>query len=185
MQTPCQVEVIPRKSEGIEPFHLVNSPPGQVKDASSRPINSLSVQSKMRLRTRSTFRCVKLGSILANQKVSSPLTWSTLRQVKSKMRLRTRSTLHRVQSKMRLRTRSTFCRVKSGSILANQKVSSPSTWSTLRQVKSKMRMCLRTRSTLRRVKSGPCPRTRSTLRWALLGSRPQCHVQSQPLYPIV
>jgi len=35
-----------------------------------------------------------------------------------------------------------------------------------------MRMRLRTWSTLRRVKSGPCPRTRSTLRRALLGSRP-------------
>src|SRR5882724_5922490 len=39
-RTPCQVEVIPHKSEGIEPFNLVNSPPGQVKDASSHPINS-------------------------------------------------------------------------------------------------------------------------------------------------
>src|SRR5882724_9169458 len=39
-RTPCQVEVIPRKSEGIEPFNLVNSPPGQVEDVSSHPINS-------------------------------------------------------------------------------------------------------------------------------------------------
>src|SRR5882724_1663941 len=40
MRTLCQFEVIPRKSEGIEPFNLVNSPPGQVEDASSHPINS-------------------------------------------------------------------------------------------------------------------------------------------------
>src|SRR5882724_10166493 len=40
----CQVKVTPRKSEGIEPFTLVNSPPGQVEDASSHPINSLSGQ---------------------------------------------------------------------------------------------------------------------------------------------
>src|SRR5882724_11982638 len=39
-RTLCQVEVIPCKSEGIEPFNLVNSPPGQVEDASSHPINS-------------------------------------------------------------------------------------------------------------------------------------------------
>src|SRR5882724_1553712 len=41
-RTPCQVEVIPRKSEGIEPFNLVNSPPGQVEDASvsSHMVNS-------------------------------------------------------------------------------------------------------------------------------------------------
>src|SRR5882724_7426220 len=32
-RTLCQVEVIPCKSEGIEPFNLVNSPPGQVEDA--------------------------------------------------------------------------------------------------------------------------------------------------------
>ena len=31
MRTPCQVEVTPRKSDGIEPFTLVNSPPGQVE----------------------------------------------------------------------------------------------------------------------------------------------------------
>src|SRR5882724_8008035 len=30
MQTPCQVKVTPRKSEGIEPFTLVKSLPGQV-----------------------------------------------------------------------------------------------------------------------------------------------------------
>src|SRR5882724_9195240 len=44
MRTPCQVEVTPRKSEGIEPFTLVNSPPGQVEDASLHPINSPSGQ---------------------------------------------------------------------------------------------------------------------------------------------
>src|SRR5882724_11299009 len=44
MQTPCQVEVTPRKSEGIEPFTLVNSPPGHIEDASSHPINSPSGQ---------------------------------------------------------------------------------------------------------------------------------------------
>src|SRR5882724_6785338 len=43
-QTPCQVEVTPRKSEGIEPFTLVNSPPGQVEVSSSHPINTLSGQ---------------------------------------------------------------------------------------------------------------------------------------------
>src|SRR5882724_12556908 len=40
--TPCQVEVTPRKSEGLEPFTLVNSLPGQVEVSSSHPINSLS-----------------------------------------------------------------------------------------------------------------------------------------------
>src|SRR5882724_6281956 len=40
MRTPCQVEVTPRKSEGIEPFTLVNSLPGQVEDASSHMVNS-------------------------------------------------------------------------------------------------------------------------------------------------
>src|SRR5882724_3310633 len=39
-RTPCHVEVTPRKSEGIEPFTLVNSPPGQVEDASSHMVNS-------------------------------------------------------------------------------------------------------------------------------------------------
>src|SRR5882724_10275440 len=40
MRTLCQVEVTPRKSEGIEPFTLVNSPPGQVEVSSSHPINT-------------------------------------------------------------------------------------------------------------------------------------------------
>src|SRR5882724_10657630 len=44
MQTPCQVEVIPRKSEGIEPFTLVNSLPGQVEVLSSHLINTPSGQ---------------------------------------------------------------------------------------------------------------------------------------------
>src|SRR5882724_4577378 len=39
-RTPCQVGVYPCKSEGIEPFNLVNSPPGQVEETSSHPINS-------------------------------------------------------------------------------------------------------------------------------------------------
>src|SRR5882724_11741449 len=43
-RTPCQVEVTPRTSEGIEPFTLVNSPPGQVEVLSSHPINSPSGQ---------------------------------------------------------------------------------------------------------------------------------------------
>src|SRR5882724_4120022 len=41
MRTPCKVEVTPRKSEGIEPFTLVNSPPGQVEVLSSHLINTL------------------------------------------------------------------------------------------------------------------------------------------------
>src|SRR5882724_2356508 len=44
MQTLSQVEVIPRISEGIEPFTLVNSPPGQVEVLSSHPINTPSGQ---------------------------------------------------------------------------------------------------------------------------------------------
>src|SRR5882724_338729 len=44
MQTPCQVEVLPHKSEGIEPFILVNSLPGQVEVSSSHPINTPSGQ---------------------------------------------------------------------------------------------------------------------------------------------
>src|SRR5882724_3239164 len=40
MRTPCQVEVTPCTSEGIEPFTLANSPPGQVEVLSSCPINS-------------------------------------------------------------------------------------------------------------------------------------------------
>src|SRR5882724_4912696 len=40
VRTPCQVEVPPCKSEGIEPFNLVNSPPGQVEDVSSHTVNS-------------------------------------------------------------------------------------------------------------------------------------------------
>src|SRR5882724_7193464 len=47
MQTPCQVKVTPRKSEGIEPFTLVNSPPGQVKVSSSHPINTPLVPHKV------------------------------------------------------------------------------------------------------------------------------------------
>src|SRR5882724_11623657 len=43
MQTPCQVEVTPCKSEGIEPFTLVNSLPGQVRAMPLQPINTLSV----------------------------------------------------------------------------------------------------------------------------------------------
>src|SRR5882724_4812703 len=39
-RTPCQVEVTPHKSEGIEPFTLANSLPGQVEVSSSCPINS-------------------------------------------------------------------------------------------------------------------------------------------------
>src|SRR5882724_8794516 len=44
MRTPCQVEVTPRTSEGIEPFTLANSLLGQVEVLSSHPINSLSGQ---------------------------------------------------------------------------------------------------------------------------------------------
>ena len=139
----------------------------------------------MRLCTWSTLCCVKSGSSLAIQEVLSPPPWSTLRQVKSRSCTRTQSTLCQVKSKMHLRTRSTLRHVKSGSILTNQKVSSPSTWSTLRQVKLKMQMHLRTWSTLCRVKSGPCPHTQSTLRRVLSGSHTQCLVQSQPLYLIV
>src|SRR5882724_4974746 len=40
MQTLCQVEVTPHKSEGIEPFTLVNSLPGQVEVTSSHLINT-------------------------------------------------------------------------------------------------------------------------------------------------
>src|SRR5882724_8690822 len=83
------------------------------------------------------------------------------------------------------RTRICEPHVKSKSFLANKKVSSPSTWSTLCQVKSRMQMHLRTQSTLHHVKSGPCPCTQSTLHWSFSGSRPRCLVQSQPLYPIV
>src|SRR5882724_10150934 len=43
-RTLCQVEVTPHKSEGIEPFTLVNSLPGQVKVSSSHLINLLSGQ---------------------------------------------------------------------------------------------------------------------------------------------
>src|SRR5882724_3627394 len=39
-RTPCQVKVTPHKSEGIEPFTLVNSPPGQVEVSSSHTINT-------------------------------------------------------------------------------------------------------------------------------------------------
>src|SRR5882724_10875453 len=44
MQTPCQVKVTHCKSEGIDPFTLVNSLPYQVEVLSSHPINSLSGQ---------------------------------------------------------------------------------------------------------------------------------------------
>src|SRR5882724_2239802 len=44
MRTPCQVEVTPRTSEGIEPFTLANSLPGQVEVSSSCLINSPSGQ---------------------------------------------------------------------------------------------------------------------------------------------
>src|SRR5882724_4811217 len=43
-RTPCQVEVLPHKSEGIEPFNLVNSPLGQVEDVTSHAVNSLPCQ---------------------------------------------------------------------------------------------------------------------------------------------
>src|SRR5882724_1361283 len=38
---PCQVRVTPHKSEGIEPFTLVNSLPGKVEAMPSHPINTL------------------------------------------------------------------------------------------------------------------------------------------------
>src|SRR5467141_3735391 len=41
VNTPlCQVEVTPRKSEGIEPFNMVNTPPCQVEALPSHPINT-------------------------------------------------------------------------------------------------------------------------------------------------
>jgi len=91
-----------RRYRALQPGH---SPPGQVEDASSHTGQLLAMS-------------VRGQSSQSENLVNS-------RQVKSKMRLRTRSTLRRVQSKMHLRTRSTFRRVKSGSILANQKVSEP------------------------------------------------------------
>src|SRR5882724_5060045 len=123
-RTLCQVEVTPHKSEGIEPFTLVNSPPGQVEVSSSHPINTLSGQVgvtpcksegiepftlvnslpgqvEVYPCTRSTLHRVKSGSPPANQKVSSPSPQSTLRHVKL------------------------------GSPLAIQEVSSPPPWSTL------------------------------------------------------
>src|SRR5882672_1596631 len=39
---PCQVEAIPRKSEGIKPFNMVNTPPCQVEALPSHLINTLS-----------------------------------------------------------------------------------------------------------------------------------------------
>jgi len=45
MRTLCQVEVTPHKSEGIEPFALVNYLPGQVKVSSSHSINFRQVKS--------------------------------------------------------------------------------------------------------------------------------------------
>src|SRR5882724_2487334 len=39
-QTLCQVEVTPCNPEGIEPFTLVNSLPGQVEAMSLHPINT-------------------------------------------------------------------------------------------------------------------------------------------------
>src|SRR5882724_4139601 len=121
-RTLCQVEVTPCKSEGIEPFTLVNSLPGQVEVSSSRPINSL------------------LGQVGVTPHKSEGIEPFTL------------STLHQVKSRFCPRTRSTLRRVKSGSPLAIQEVSSPPPWSTLCQ-----------------VKSGPHPRTCSTLRRVIVG----------------
>src|SRR5882724_2559555 len=44
---PCQVGVTPRKSEGIEPSTLVNSPPGQVGATPSHLINTPSGSCKV------------------------------------------------------------------------------------------------------------------------------------------
>jgi len=44
MQTPCQVKVTPHKSEGIEPFSMVNSLPCQVKAMSLDLTNTTSGQ---------------------------------------------------------------------------------------------------------------------------------------------
>src|SRR5882724_8238118 len=49
MRTPCQVKVTPCKSEGIEPFTLVNSLPGQVEVSSSHLINTLLGQVRVTL----------------------------------------------------------------------------------------------------------------------------------------
>jgi len=138
----------------------------------------------MRLRTRSTFRRVKSGSIPANQKVSSPSAWSTLRQVKSKMRLCTRSTLRRVQSKMRLRTWSTLRRVKLGSIPANQKVSSLQLGQ-LSTRSSRRCRCIFAHGQPSAVSSRGLALAPINSLSGPLGVSSQCLVQSQPLHPIM
>jgi len=65
-RTPRHVEVTPRKSEGIEPFTLVNSPPGQVEDASSHMVNSPPCQ---------------VGVYPRKSEGIEPSPWSTLHQV--------------------------------------------------------------------------------------------------------
>jgi len=66
---PCQVGVYPRKSEGIEPFNLVNSLPGQVEDAnvSSHTVNSLPCQGR--------------GLALAPDQLSVGLSWGLVPSV--------------------------------------------------------------------------------------------------------
>src|SRR5882672_7295502 len=93
VNTPlCQVEAIPRKSEGIEPFSTVNTPLCQV---GVTPHKSEGIEP---FSTVNTPPC-QVEVTLANQKVSSPSTWSTLCHAKSRPGPRTRSTLHWVTAR--------------------------------------------------------------------------------------
>src|SRR5882724_3161259 len=94
-RTPCQVKVIPRKSEGIEPFTLVNSPPGQVEASSSHTVNSPPCQVEDASSHTVNSPPCQVWVIPPNSGGIDPSTWSTLHQVKSGPCPRTQSTLHR------------------------------------------------------------------------------------------
>jgi len=115
--TPCHVEGHPSQIRSIEPFTLVNSPPGQVEDASSHMVNSPLCQ---------------VGSILANQKVYSPSPWQlsarTSRNVSRTWQLSAVSSrgLSSQIKGYRALTLSTLRQVKSRSVFAHGQLSAMS-----------------------------------------------------------
>jgi len=145
MRTPCQVKVTPRKSEGLEPFSMVNSPPCQVEVLSLHPINTPSGQVGVNPCKSEGIKLFTLVNSLPGQveAMSSHPINTTLGQVgvtpcnPEGIEPLTTSTLHHF---------------KSGSPLTIQKASSTSTWSTLCHVK--LRQCPHTQSTLHQVLLG-------------------------------
>src|SRR5882724_12872850 len=79
-RTPCQVKVTPRKSEGIKPSTLVNSPPGQVGAAPLHPINTPSGYRKVassvssRVLVSVSSSVAPVSSLMSSTSVPVPIT---------------------------------------------------------------------------------------------------------------